>query len=837
MIGNLLVDIRCGARAMRARPVFAVVVTLTLALGIGVNVAILSLADQILLRPLPVPEPDRLVNLTDPLQMPPGRMSPRLLPQMMFSDGGGREALFSYPMFRDLERQQQPFVGLAAHTFFDARLSSGERTRLATGVFASGSYFSVLGLRPAIGRLLGPQDAGVDGQAESVVLSYTYWQNEFNGIPNVLGRKLIVNDVPLTIVGVAPRGFHGTAVGVPPSVFVPITIKFPTRPGALAGTTIPNHDRRDSYWLHLFARLKPGVSREQAAAAMTSLYRGILSEVEAPLLMDVSEQQREAFRARPLVLEPGGQGRSRSEILSPARNSLGVLLAVSGAVLLLCCANVGGLVLLRATARSGEIAVRASMGATRARLSLLLLTESLVLALPAALLSLPVALLVLQGTMRVPGMPAAAADVSLSIPAALVAIGVALASTAAMGVLPVRGLIRSELGKTLQASATRLTSSKGVARFRVALATAQVALSMALLATTFVFAQSLANIARLDLGIDIDSVAMFSVPQLGLPSDVQFTVRIADALKAIPGVSSVTSSMFPLLSLNENITTVTIKDSGADVLQAHSNVVSPGFFETFGVHFLAGRDFNDQDLTRPAAIVTQRFAEHFGLAPELILGRAIDPGTGSGPEIIGVVSDVRSGKITGEIQPQLFLPTRFSSTFYVSGALPATALVDAVRGAINRVDPNMPTERVQMMKQQFQENIATERALTGASAGFAVLATTLAALGLFGVLAHSVAQRSREIGLRYALGAPPARIRGMVMRQVMSIAGVGVVIGGTAAVLLGPGVETVLFGVKAENPLALAAAAVTLVAVTLGAAYVPIRRASRVDPMTVLRYE
>jgi len=849
-IENTLVDLGYAFRTLSRQKTFTTVAALTLAVGIGVNVAILSLADQVLLRPLPVPEPDRLVNLTDPV---PGRMRARMNPALFPTqggsrDGGGNETLFSYPMFRDLERQQEPFVGLAAHNFDEAKVSTGESTRPATLAYVSGSYFSVLGVRPALGRLLGPEDDRVDGQAKAVVLSHTYWQSEFGSDPDILGRTLTVNDLPLTIVGVAPRGFHGTAVHTRPSVFVPITISSGAPAGLAAAMSTPNHERRDHYWVRLFARLKPGVTPEGSAAAMNTLYRAILSEVEAPVLTNVDEQQREALRTRPLVLEPGARGQTSSGILDPARNSLELLLAVSGAVLLLCCANVAGLILLRATSRSGEIAVRASLGATRGRLVSLQLAESLVLSLPAAVLSLPVAWLTLRGASQVPGLPAAAPDVSLSGAAALLAIGIAVASALAVGLLPVRGMIRIKPGNALQAYGARHTTTKSVARFRAALATAQVALSMALLAMTGVFAQSLANIARLDLGADIDSVVMFETGRRdgrNVIRDLTRVPRLEAALEAIPGVSSVGSSTSPLFSLQGQISSVALEGIEAEPLRASADYVSASFFRTFGTELVAGRHFNDTDgngFDAPV-IVNQRFAERFGLTPDAIVGRRVIAGrspTGVAitNEIIGVIGDLRSsGKVTGEIAPQVFFNSFGRDTFYVRSDLPPAALMNTIRETVDRVDPTLPVFNLQTMEQQFHANIAIERVVAGTSMAFAVLATALAALGLYGVLAFSVAQRSREIGLRVALGAPTSRIRAMVLRQVAGMAVIGIVLGATAAALLGRAAQSLLFGIEAGNPLMLAAAAVVLAAVTLGAAYIPARRASHVDPMSVLRYE
>jgi putative ABC transport system permease protein len=843
MMRNILADIRYGARAIKARPTFAVVIILTLALGIGVNVAILSLTEQILLRPLPVPEPDRLVNLTSPGSKTVVMTS---FPTEWPSRSGGSDTLFSYPMFRDLERAQRPFVRLAAHTFFEARLASQEVARLATGVFVSGSYFPLLGLRPTLGRLIGPEDDRIDGQAESVVLSEEYWQSEFAGDPGVLGRTLLVNDVRLSIVGVAPRGFHGTAVGANPSVFVPITFTPPpdeNMHASLQPLRIPNHDSRNNYWVHIFGRLEPGVTREAAAAAMNPLYRGIVSEVEVPLLKNVNENQREAFRTRPLVLEPGASGQTRREILSSARTSLQLLLALSGLVLLLCCANVVGLMLLRTTARGAEMAVRSAMGATKTRVASLLLTESLVLALPAALMSLPIASLVLRGARGVPGISEAGPDVSLSGTAALVAVGIAVVSALAVGFLPIRGLVRTDPGKTLHASGVRRTTAKGVARFRATVATAQVALSMALLAMTAVCAQSLMNIARLDLGADINSVVMFSVPPPnGITTDAAFLTRLAAGLDAIPGVSSTAWSSPPLFAREGRpVFEGTVEGVDAKGVPVASGFVSLDFFRTFGIKLIAGREFIDSDVGQ-VTIVSQRYAERFGLSPEALIGRKATFGPLSF-EIIGVVADVRFGKITGEIEPQSYLlsagraSSRGSAPFYVRGDRPPEELMRAVREAVARVSPTRPITNLRTMEQQLRDNVANERFLAGASMAFALLATVLAALGLYGVLAYSVTQRSREIGLRVALGAPASRIRGMVLRQVAGMAMIGVALGVFAAWLLGRATRNLLFGVEAGDPLALIAAAAVLAAVMLGAAYIPARRASRVDPMTALRYE
>ena len=842
-IENTFADFGYALRTLSRQKTFTSVAVLTLALGIGVNVAIFSLFQQILLRPLPVPEPERLVNLTDP--------GPDLPAARTMSRSGGANSVFSYPMFRDLERSQAPFVGIAAYRFFGASLSAvaGEGARLDTAAHVSGSYFSVLGLRPALGRLLGPQDDRIDGQAESVVLSHAYWQNELGGDPEILGRTLTVNGAPLTIVGVAPPGFVGTTVGERASVFVPITFDWIEDPTS----SLPSHDDRQSHWVYLFARLAPGVEREEAEAAIDPFYRAILTDVEAPLYADADEQALEQFRTKSLALQPGAQGQSTllsgfPPFVAPLSDRLELLLAVSGVVLLLCCANVAGLMLVRGAARTGEIAVRASMGATRGRLVSLLFAESLTLALPAAVLSLPVAWLTLRGIAsgRI-GVPAAAFDANLDLGAALVAIGVAVASALALGLIPARGLVRTDPAKTLQAYGARQTSAKGVTRFRAALATTQIALSMALLAVAFVFAQSLANIARIDLGFDADSVVTFSIsPQTsGYSTEVsaQLLERLEDELAAIPGVTSTGSSEAPLLGDFIRFAGAAVDGAeGAVQEPIHLQYVGAGFLRTLGITLLAGRGFGDEDRAGApeVAIVNQRFVARFGLGRDAV-GRRLSV-RGVDTLIVGVAADTKYEAVTGEIQPQVFRPraqsTEFgSASFYVRSARPPEDLMIAVRQMAARVDPDVPITNLRTMAEQVRVNLATERFIALTSGAFALLATVLAGLGLYGVLAYSVAQRSREIALRVALGAPTGRIRGMVLRQVTWMTVTGVVLGGVAAAVAGRVTQNILFGVEAADPLMLGAAVAVLTVVTFGAAYIPARRASRVDPMSVLRYE
>ncbi|HVJ30154.1 MAG TPA: ABC transporter permease, partial [Gammaproteobacteria bacterium] len=475
----------------------------------------------------------------------------------------------------------------------------------------------------------------------------------------------------------------------------------------------------------------------------------------------------------------------------------------------------------------------------------------LLLALPAALLGLPIALLTLHGLAGgVPGIPAAAFDVELSSSAALVAIAVAVLSALLFGLLPLRSLARTDPAKTLQAYGVRLTAGKGVTLFRTMLASAQIALSMALLAMTAVFAQSLANIARIDLGVDVDSVLTFRVSPDASGYSAEETARLYERLEeelaTTPGVTSVASSMMELFSGDTMVGGTSV--AGVEALPrlgTHLNYIGTGFFRTLGIPLLAGRDFTAADVTGTGTgtarivVVNERSAERLGLGQDVV-GRRIQV-VGNEAEIIGLVANAKDEGVTNMIAPQVFMPrgqlAGSAASFYVRSARPFADLLTSVRATIRRVAPDVPITDLNTMRAKARESLATERYVAAASTAFAVLATALAGLGLYGVLAFTVAQRSREIGLRFALGAPAGHIRGMLLRQMGVMTLIGIALGVVAAWLLGQAARSLLFGVEAANPIALAGAALVLAAVTLGAAYFPSRRASRVAPIVVLRYE
>ena len=829
-------NLKFALRTLFKSPFVTIVAIVSLALGIGANAAIFSLFNQILLKPLPVPEPTRLVNLSAPGPKPGSQNC---------SQAGDCDTVFSYPMFRDLEQVQTPFTGIAAHVSFGANLSARGQTQNGDGMLVSGSYFPVLGLTPALGRLLTPEDDRVPGESHVIVLSHAYWQSRFALDPTVLNQPLIVNGQSMTIVGVAPKGFDGTTLGVKPEVFAPITMRGFSQPSKA-------FDNRRNYWAYLFARLKPGVTIEQARTAMASPYRNIVHDVEAPLQKGMSPQTMAKFQAKPMLLAPGSGG--QSGVTREAKAPLTLLLGVTGFVLLIACANIANLLLARGASRAGEMAIRLSIGAGRGQLVRQLLGESCLLALFGGAGGMVVA----QWTLNLMAalLPAQALDtVTLTIDpiVMLFAGGLAIGTGVLFGLFPALHSTRPDLISALKGQSGQPSGARTAARFRTSLATAQIALSMALLVSAGLFARSLANISRVDLGLKADNVIMFQVsPSLNgykPEQSRQLFERVEDEIAALPGVTGVTSSTVPLLSGSNWGNDVAVEGfkSGPDVdTNSRFNEVGPGYFNTLGIPLLAGRDFTRGDaLAAPqVAIVNEAFAKKFNLGRDAVGKRMSNKGDSSPltMEIVALVKNAKYSDVKREIPPLFFIPYRQDETigaitFYVrTGADPVPFLANIPK-VLARIDANLPVERLRTLPQQVRENVFLDRFISVLSASFACLATLLAAVGLYGVLAYTVSQRTREIGLRMALGAAPSRVRAMVLRQVGVMVAIGGVIGLTAAIGLGRLAQSLLFELQGTDPIVLAAAGVSLALVALAAGFIPAYRASQVDPMSALRYE
>jgi predicted permease len=761
------------------------------------------------------------------------------------NNAGGCDEIFSYPMFRDLEKQQTVFTGLAAHRLFGANFAYEGETRSGSGALVSGSYFPVLGVRPAIGRLLGPGDDPAAGESPVVVLSHEYWRTRFGASEGVLNRTLIVNGRPLTIVGVAPAGFSGTTLGSTPDVFVPITLREQMQPG------FTGFDNRRSYWAYLFGRLKPGVTIEQARAALGAQYTSIIQQVEAPLQSGMSEQTLAQFKAKELVIREGARG--QSNVLESATTPLTFLMGVTLFVLLIACANVANLLLARAASRSGEMAVRLSIGANRSTLVRQLLTESVLLGAMGAGAGLLVAMWTLKGIAAL--LPPEAAetvaggiDRPMMIFAALLAVGTGLL----FGLFPAIHSSRPNLLGVLKGQSGQPSGARSAKWFRLSLATFQIFVSMVLLGSAGLFVKSLYNVSRVDLGLDVDDVITFQLsPDLnGYSSEraLQLFTRIERELSARPGVTSVAASLVPLLSDSNWGNNVSVEgfDAGPDTdTNASFNQVGPGYLRTLGIPLISGREFTEADIAGgpKVAIVNEQFAKKFNLNRAAV-GKRMQMGSGgqNDIEIVGLVRDAKYAEVTQEIPPQFYIPYRQASrvgsmTVYVRTATDPEAMLNTVRQFVRELDPDLPIDELRTMPQQVRESMGEERAISIMAVAFAGVATVLAAIGLYGVLAYTVSQRTREFGLRMALGAAPRRVRALVMRQVMWMTIIGGLLGLLAALGVGWATASLLYEMEGYDPVALGSAAALLALVALGAGFVPAFRASRLDPMRALRVE
>lgn len=832
-----MTSLKLAFRTLFRTPFVTAIAIVSLALGIGANAAIFSLFDQFLLRALPVHEPDQLVNVAAPGPKPGSQSC---------NQAGECDAVFSYAMYRDLEGVRTDLAGIAAHRAFGLNLAYHGQTLNGEGMLVSGSYFPLLGLRPALGRLFGPADDESPGAHAVAVLSHDFWEGRLGGSPDVLDQTIIVNGRSMSIVGVAPRGFAGTTLGTQPMVFVPLAM------AAEMSTWFDELTNRSKYWVYVLGRLKPGVSMAGASTSINAVYRPIINEVEAPLQQNMSEQTMAQFRAKEITLEEGRRG--QSSVHAETRMPLILLLATTGIVLLIACANIANLLLARGASRNMEMAIRLSLGGNRSRILSQLLTESCILALLGGMASL----LIARWTLGLIGSilpPDAATTIQLELRPSVVLFAAALSIGTGLlfGLFPALHSTRPDLVSTIRANAGNILGARAAARFRSGLVTAQIALSMALLISAGLFLRSLVNVSRVDLGLDVDKVVAFGIsPRLngydGERSQVLFG-RVEEELAAIPGATGVTASMVPILAGSNWGSDVSVEgfERGPDTdANARYNEIGPAYFRTLGIRLLAGREFTASDAAGApqVAIVNEAFARKFNLGRDAVgkwmavgrVGKELDI------QIVGLAQDAKYSQVKDDVPPMFFLPYRQNNSlgsmnFYVRTSLEARQVLRAAPGVIAGLDPNLPVENLKTLPQQVRENVYLDRMISTLSAAFASLATLLAAIGLYGVLAYTVAQRTREFGVRMALGADGRRVRRLVLRQVGRMLIVGGALGIGGALGLGRAARSLLFGLEGHDPVVVAAATVVLVLIALGAGFIPALRASRVDPMQALRYE
>src|SRR5574338_1592733 len=829
-------DFRYAFRTLRSAPFVNAVAVLSLALGIGANAAIYSLFEQILLRPLPVPAPHELVtlNLPGPIQ---GNDSCN-------QSGCGDGIIWSYPMLRDLERTQTALAGIAGHRIFGASIALGDEPAVGEGIFVTGGYFTTLGLRPALGRLLQPRDNEPGADNMVAVISHRFWMDRFGGKPDAIGQLLRINGRAYTIVGVAPAGFDGITLGAPPVVWIPMQSR------VYVGTYKGLENRRD-YWVYVFGRRKPGVSMEATKQGLDRVIAPILADVEAPLQQGLSDATMAKFKAKRVVLESGARGQASMQ--GEARTPLTMLFVMTAVVLLIACANIANLLLARGANRATEMAVRLSLGASRRRLVRQLMVESFVLATLGGLMSLLVARWTLSGIAALLTSDATQTlDLRVELPVMLFAAGLAIATGFLFGLFPALHSTRPDLITSIRAGAGQIAGGGTAGRFRNSLVVAQIALSTTLLVSAGLFLKSLVNVSRVDLGVRIDSVATFSVAPLRVSYDTLrakvLYARIEDELRAIPGVTGVTSSMVPLLSGDSWGNDVRVQ--GFQCLpdtdcNSRYQAAGAGYFTMIGTPILSGRDFRPSDTQGAAqvAVVNLAFAEKFKLGRDAVgkfMGRAGNDSLSI--QIGGLVPNVAYNNAKQPPQPVFYLPWMQVGVvgqmyFYARTRLAAEQLVAAIPPMMKRVDPTLPVQELRTMPQQLNENVFLDRMISVLSAAFALLATLLAAVGLYGVLAYSVSQRTREIGVRMALGADAGRVQRMVLRQVGTMVAVGAALGTVGALALGRAAKALLFGLEGHDPVVFVSAVVLLATVAFGAGWLPARRASKTQPMMALRYD
>jgi putative ABC transport system permease protein len=836
MINGFAQDFRYALRQLGKAPGFAAVAIVTLALGIGANTAIFSLLDQALLRTLPVKETDRLVVL-----------------QSVGSFNGNTSSrtdenfYFSYPMYRDLRDRNSVFSGLIATVWTQVGVQWRNQPELVAAELVSGNYFEVLGVQPARGRLLVASDDLAPDANPVVVLSFSYWKRRFGSDPNVVNQSILVNGHPFTILGVAPPGFHSVVMGDTPDLFAPMTMKAEVKPG------FKDLEDRKSRWLNIVGKLKPGLSRDQAEVGINPLWYSIRAD-ELKQRGNSSENVRASFLTKShLFVRDGAKGFSplRQDVQEP----LLIIMGMVGLVALMACANVGSLLLVRAAGRVREMSVRYALGAKRARVVQQLLVEGLLLGLAGGALGIAIAPTVSAWLINMI-WSSTTGDLPFSshpdLRILLFNFALALAVSLIFSLAPAAQFWRPNLAPALKQQV--MIAGGGPLRFRRIAVAVQIGLSLLVLVGAGLFVRTLHNLKSLNVGFTTDHLVTFGVqPTLaGYRPDQTRDVdkQVLQTLAALPGVRSVAGTTDRELAGDNTSNTITLAGYTAkenENMNVESANVSAGYFSTMGMPLLAGRDFGDQDHdgTQKVAVVNESFARHYFEEPQQAIGHSYGNGRGkvtTDIEIIGVVKDAKHTGVRDDIVRTIFTPYLQEAnlggmTFYVRTWQPPESAEATIRRAMQTLDSKLVLDNFRTMQEQIDDNLTAERVIAILASSFGVLAVLMAAVGLYGVLAYSTAQRTREIGIRIALGAARRSVVRMVLMEVLWLAGISIAVALPASLLLTSAVRSQLFGISSSDPLTLVAVTALVAAVAVASALLPARRAAKTEPMVALRYE
>jgi putative ABC transport system permease protein len=837
----LLQDIRFALRQLRKSPAFTLTVIITLALGIGANAAVFTLFDQALLRMLPVEKPRELVRFEWT-----GTFS-----GSSSSFGGDQHNFFSYPMYKDLRDHNQVFAGLVAADRTGVGVSWRNQAESEDAELVSGNYFQVLGLRPAAGRLFTDQDDTVKNANSVLVLSYNYWQTRFSASRDVVGQIVLINGHPFSILGVAPQNFDSAIGGYRPGVFIPISMVEVAMPWMVPRDDLNNHQ---SIWLTLLARLKPGVVPAQAAASLEPLWHALRVN-EFALYHSHTERFRKSFIDEShlkVIDDSKGFNPGRMDLERP----LAILMSMAGLLVLLCTVNVATLLLLRAAGRTREMSMRYALGAKRSRVASQMLVEGGLLGMAGATVGLALAPAVAGTLVRImtsskPGQEPYSSAIDARI--LLFTMAVSLLASVFFSLAPVFHFLRPDLTNSLRQNSG--TASKSSQRFRKLAVGVQIALSVMLLSGAGLFVRTLENLRHEPVGFDTSKLATFSLDPTnsgyGEARTAQIVIKSIDALRQIPGVSSVAATDDPELSgdgKGDGFSVQGYKPAEDEQMGFEAPSIIAGYFATLRQPLLAGREIASSDVNgQPkVAVVNMTFARRFFGTPQNAIGRAIADGSGDAVKydttIVGVVGDIKHENLRltmGGAVYRSYLQQDHPGgvEIYVRTWATPEAIEPAIRQVIHRLDPTLVVDNLRTMEEQIDLSASDERALAFLAIGFSLLALTMAAVGLYGVMAYSTEQRRREIGVRLALGSQRTAVVLLVMREMATIAGIALLVALPSIVGLAQLFRSQLYGVTTFDPVTLGGAVLMTVVMVSLAAALPAHRAATVEPVRALHSE